>query len=461
MFEALATGAWDIAFMAIDPVRSEGIAFTAPYVVIEGVYVVPADLPLRTVEDVDREGVRVAVATGSAYDLYLTRALKRAKLVREPSGPQSLARFMNERLEAAAGVKQPVVEFAARHPQLARDPRTVHGDRAGDGHAQGRDQGVRYLRAFVEEMKATASSPARSRAAARATPRWRRPPRSVDRSGLRQPRRRCARSSAGRNRSDALQGSIHGSQTISPQRLVRRSLEPRGRKARAVAAHDLQQADGALAKVGWSGQRARGCVRHRPLPLSMGSLDGDEIVCRYHGLAFDGAGRCTRMPSQDKLNPRHACARIRWSASLRVGLPGDPAMADPALVPDMHWNEDPEWEGDGKTMLARCDYRLLVDNLMDLTHESFVHATSIGNRHVAEAPMTTTHSGRTVTSMRWMLDIDAPPFWRAQLGRPGNVDRWQIIRFEAPCTIVLDVGVAPAGSGRRKAIAPRASTAGC
>ena len=61
------------------------------------------------------------VATGSAYDLYLTRALKRAKLVREPSGPQSLARFMNERLEAAAGVKQPVVEFAARHPQ-ARDP---------------------------------------------------------------------------------------------------------------------------------------------------------------------------------------------------------------------------------------------------------------------------------------------------------------------------------------------------
>jgi len=61
--------------------------------------------------------------------------------------------------------------------------------------------------------------------------------------------------------------------------------------------------------------------------------------------------------------------------------------------------------------------------------------------------MTTTHSGRTVTSTRWMLDIDAPPFWRTQLGKPGNVDRWQIIQFEAPCTIVLDVGVAPAGTG--------------
>ena len=69
MFEALATGAWDIAFMAIDPVRAEGIAFTAPYVVIEGVYVVSADSPLRTVEDVEREGVRVAVAHRKRRDL--------------------------------------------------------------------------------------------------------------------------------------------------------------------------------------------------------------------------------------------------------------------------------------------------------------------------------------------------------------------------------------------------------
>ncbi len=155
VFEALATGAWDIAFMAIDPVRAEGIAFTAPYVVIEGVYVVPADSPLRTVEDVDREGVRVAVATGSAYDLYLTRALKRAKLVREPSGPQSLARFLNERLEAAAGVKQPVVEFAAGNPQVRVIPGRFMAIEQAMGTPKGRDQGVRYLRAFVEEMKAS------------------------------------------------------------------------------------------------------------------------------------------------------------------------------------------------------------------------------------------------------------------------------------------------------------------
>ena len=114
---------------------------------------------------------------------------------------------------------------------------------------------------------------------------------------------------------------------------------------------------------------------HRLLPLSMGSLEGDDVVCRYHGLAFDGKGQCTRMPSQDTLNP---AARVRsYPVVDRYRFvwvwPGDPALADPALVPDLHWNDDPEWAGDGKTLFAKCDYRLFVDNLMDLTHESFVH----------------------------------------------------------------------------------------
>lgn len=188
---------------------------------------------------------------------------------------------------------------------------------------------------------------------------------------------------------------------------------------------------------------------HRLLPLSMGKIDGDDIECRYHGLAFDGGGQCIRMPSQDKLNPS---AGVRSYPAVEKHRfiwvwPGDPERADPALVPDMHWNNDPEWDGDGQTMFAKCDYRLFIDNLMDLTHESFVHATSIGNPHVADTPMKTTRDGQTATSTRWMFDIDAPPFWRAQLGKPGNVDRWQIIEFEAPCTIVLDVGVALAGTG--------------
>lgn len=96
---------------------------------------------------------------------------------------------------------------------------------------------------------------------------------------------------------------------------------------------------------------------------------------------------------------------------------------------------------------AKCDYRLVIDNLMDLTHETFVHGSSIGNAAVAETPFDVTHGERTATVTRWMTDIEPPPFWRAQLGKPGNVDRWQIIRFEAPATVVIDVGVAVAGTG--------------
>jgi vanillate O-demethylase monooxygenase subunit len=126
---------------------------------------------------------------------------------------------------------------------------------------------------------------------------------------------------------------------------------------------------------------------------------------------------------------------------------GDPALADPDLVPDLRWNDDPAWAADGETIHVECDYRLVIDNLMDLTHESYLHAGSIGNDAVAEAPFTTTHGDRQVTVTRWMLGIEPPPFWRVQLGKDCPVDRWQIIHFLAPSTIAIDVGVAPAGTG--------------
>src|SRR3954451_1342623 len=102
VFEALKTGAWDVAFLAIEPARAAEIAFTAPYVIIEGNYMVPRESPLRTVDDVDRDGVRIAVAKGSAYDLYLTRTLKHAQLVRSPTGNEAMAMFVADKLEAAA-----------------------------------------------------------------------------------------------------------------------------------------------------------------------------------------------------------------------------------------------------------------------------------------------------------------------------------------------------------------------
>ena len=192
---------------------------------------------------------------------------------------------------------------------------------------------------------------------------------------------------------------------------------------------------------------------HRLLPLSMGRLEGDQVICAYHGLAYNAQGRCTHMPSQETLNPS-ACVRsfpvVQKHRFVWV-WPGDPAKADPALVPDMHWNDDPLWAGDGKLITVKCDYRLVVDNLMDLTHETFVHGSSIGNDAVAEAPFVATHGDRFATVTRWMENIDPPPFWAGQLyearGYRGKVDRWQIIRFEAPCTVTIDVGVAEAGSG--------------
>lgn len=192
---------------------------------------------------------------------------------------------------------------------------------------------------------------------------------------------------------------------------------------------------------------------HRLLPLSMGRLDGDEVTCGYHGLVFNAAGRCTHMPSQETLNPS-ACVRT-FPVAQRHRLvwiwPGDPALADLSMIPDLHWNDDPAWAADGKMIPVNCDYRLVIDNLMDLTHETFVHGSSIGSRDVAEAPFVATHNERTATVIRWMEGIKAPPFWAGQLKHArqygGAVDRWQIIRFEAPSTVTIDVGVAVAGTG--------------
>ena len=150
-FEGLKAGALDIVFLAIEPVRAAEVAFTAPYVIIEGVYLVPKDSALKTVGDVDLAGVRIGVNKGSAYDLFLTRTLKAAQLVRGESG---IDLFVNDKLDAAAGVKQPLVEYAKTNPAVrVMDGRFMEIQQAM-GTPLGRDAGAKYLRRFVEEMKA-------------------------------------------------------------------------------------------------------------------------------------------------------------------------------------------------------------------------------------------------------------------------------------------------------------------
>jgi len=149
------TGAWDIAFIARDPQRANDVDFTEPYVIIEGGYLVPVNSPLRTIEDVDRQGVRIAVGRGSAYDLYLGRTLKQAQLVHAPTSPEAPFLFARDKLEAAAGVKQQLQMYAKDHPEVrVMDGRFMLIEQAM-ATPRGRPLAIRYLREFVDELKAS------------------------------------------------------------------------------------------------------------------------------------------------------------------------------------------------------------------------------------------------------------------------------------------------------------------
>jgi len=194
---------------------------------------------------------------------------------------------------------------------------------------------------------------------------------------------------------------------------------------------------------------------HRLAPLSMGKTTGrDGIQCPYHGIVYNSAGRCVSMPAQETVNPSATVPSfpvVERHRYVWVWL-GDPMLADPDLVPDMPQMDSAEWAGDGETIHAACNYQLILDNLMDLTHEEFVHSSSIGQEELSESEFETSRDGNRVTVSRWMFNIDAPPFWLKNMrdrfpGFEGKVDRWQIIHFEAPSTIRIDVGVAKAGTG--------------
>jgi len=153
--EALKSGAWDVAYVAIDPARAVDLSYTAPQVVIEGAYLVPQGSPIRSNAEVDRDGVRVAVGAGSAYDLFLSRNLKHAKIVRAPTSPAVVDMFVAQKLEVAAGVKQQLEADARRLPGLRLLEGRFMVINQAMGTPRSRDAGAKYLREFVEEMKAS------------------------------------------------------------------------------------------------------------------------------------------------------------------------------------------------------------------------------------------------------------------------------------------------------------------
>jgi polar amino acid transport system substrate-binding protein len=146
----------DIGFFAIDPLRGEGIAFTSPYVLIEGSYLVPEKSPIHSNEEVDRQGIRVTVGKGSAYDLFLTRELKLAEIVRAPTSPTVVDVFVEQMLEVAAGVKQQLEADMNRFSgyRLLPGRFMVIQQAMGTPKSRGSDAST-YLAKFVEEMKAS------------------------------------------------------------------------------------------------------------------------------------------------------------------------------------------------------------------------------------------------------------------------------------------------------------------
>ena len=150
-FEALVGGQADVCFLAVEPARAAEIAFTAPYTLIEGVYAVPVGSHLATVADVDSPGVRIGVKRGSAYDLFLTRTLRQASVVR---GTEGTTEFVDGNLDAAAGVREPMTEFVAAHPGYRLIPgRFMEIPQAVGIPRTRRAETARFLHELVEELK--------------------------------------------------------------------------------------------------------------------------------------------------------------------------------------------------------------------------------------------------------------------------------------------------------------------
>ena len=192
---------------------------------------------------------------------------------------------------------------------------------------------------------------------------------------------------------------------------------------------------------------------HRGTPLSLGRVVDGKLVCGYHGLEMGCEGKTIAMPGQRVRGfpPIRSFPVVEKSGFIWV-WPGDPALAAEDRIPALHWADDPAWAYGGGVYRVACDYRLMIDNLMDLTHETYVHSTSIGQPEIDETPCRTTTEGDTAVTSRFMSGILAPPFWRLALRAQGlpddqQVDRWQICRFSPPSHVMIEVGVALAGRG--------------
>ena len=191
---------------------------------------------------------------------------------------------------------------------------------------------------------------------------------------------------------------------------------------------------------------------HRNLPLSMGRIIGDNIQCGYHGLTFEPGGQCIEVPGQSTIPPRAVVQsypvveRHRW-----IWIwPGDPARADPGLIPDLFWNDGPEWTIAGDYHHVDGDYRLMIDVQLDATHVTYVHPDTLGSNAIQATPPEVQRDGGRVHINRWLIGVEPPPIWAVAGDFTGLVDRWILSTYEPPTGCLFDIGAAIAGTGAPK-----------
>jgi vanillate O-demethylase monooxygenase subunit len=190
------------------------------------------------------------------------------------------------------------------------------------------------------------------------------------------------------------------------------------------------------------------CV-HRRYPLSQSRLDGDTIVCGYHGFTYDAGGTCVFVPGQQRI-PRTARVAgypvVEQDSFVWVWI-GDKGRADPTRIPRAPWLADPCYTTIRGMEPLKARYSLLVDNLMDLSHETYLHGGYIGTPEVADTPITTeVDEGRGIVYVsRHMDDAECPPFYARSAGIEGRITRWQDIEYHPPCLYLLHSRIAPQG----------------
>lgn len=199
---------------------------------------------------------------------------------------------------------------------------------------------------------------------------------------------------------------------------------------------------------------------HRKLPLSMGTRVGDTLVCGYHGLTFDGAGKCVAAPTQGR--PPTTAKVKSYPLADRWGLTwiwmGDPAKADPSRIITIDNAETPGWRMTSTgSMDCACSYLFLTDNLLDPSHVAWVHVTSFAAPGTESTPLEVAASDRAVIVSRWMMNTTPPGYYAPLLKFEGNCDRLQHYEVRYPSLGVNKSVFTPAGTGGHgKPLDPRA-----